>query len=103
MKNIGTLFAHSVIDGVCIESANCGSDVLHEVIAEFKRVYLGRWIGINLIGETFLAVVEFLKKTTPDGTNIYTKKRNLIKSLSKPRKKALANTLCNTSGWIGLI
>jgi len=99
MKNIGTLLSHSVIDGVWIESANCTSDVLHEVIAAFKITYPGRWIGINLIGETFMAVVEFLKKSTPDGIWM---DRSYLTDADYQTLPNLILDFFHRSGWTGL-
>jgi len=99
MKNITVLFTHSAIDGVWIESANCDADVLHDVIAEFKAAYPGRWIGINLIGETFMAVVEFLKKSTPDGIWM---DRSYLTDADYQTLPNLVLDFFNRSGWQGL-
>ena len=99
MKNIEVLFSHSAVDGVWIESANCTSDVLQEVITEFRKVYPGRWIGINLIGETFVAVMEFLKDSTPDGIWM---DRSYLTDADYQTLPNLILDFFQRSGWQGL-
>ena len=59
--------AKGQIQGVWITSANSDISTLQSVLRWSKMTYPELWIGVNLIGETFVRAFQFLETDRPDG------------------------------------
>lgn len=55
------------IQGAWLTSANVEIPVLESAVRWSKATYPEFWVGINLIGETFVKALQFLERFPPDG------------------------------------
>jgi hypothetical protein len=68
-QNITLLVMHcyNKIGGIWLSCSNCSVDVIKQTYTWIKNVYPSLWVGINLVGETIIKMLEFIQEFKPDG------------------------------------
>ncbi len=77
INNLISYYNDKKIGGLWLMTTNTEIKVIIEVIKWVRENYKNLWIGVNLIGENIINVLQFIKNNNPDGIwvdNSYIKK-----------------------------
>lgn len=55
------------IGGIWLSCSNCSIDTIKQTYIWVKKTFPSLWVGINLVGETIIKMLEFIQEFKPDG------------------------------------
>lgn len=67
IKKLYPLYQEKMINGVWLLTNNTNSNTIEKVIIWVRKNFSDLWIGVNLIGENIITILEFINKNRPDG------------------------------------